>query len=258
MSDLMEIITLNEENIDTEHICCAISDKKCADGYLKKKEWLKQQIAKGYVFKKFDVRHKVFIEYCPAEIAWMPVTAPGYTVINCFWVAGQYSGKGYGKRLLEECKRDSADKNGIVVLTSRNKKPYISDKKFFIKQGFQVCDCAPPYFELMVYKNDGNAIDPVFNPSAKENTSSRKNGLAVYYSNLCPFTEYYTNTVLKGLADRAGIPLELIKIDNMEQAGSLPSAFSIYSVFYNGKFITHEILSEAKFNKVLAALRPEI
>ena len=255
MKDLIEIITLNEGNIDTEHICCAISDKKCLEGYLKKKEWLKQQIVKGYVFKKFNVKHKVFIEYCPSEIAWLPITAPNYMVINCFWVAGRYAGKGYGKKLLEECIKDSEDKNGIIVLTSNKKKPYISDKKFFLRQGFEVCDTAPPYFELLVYKNNRSAINPTFNQSAKENVSSNKNGLTVYYSNLCPFTEYYTNTVLKELANREEIALEIIKIDNITQVNSLPSAFSIYSVFYNGKFITHEILSETKFNKVMGAIK---
>lgn len=30
-------ITLTKENIDTEHICCPFSDKKCAEGYEIKK-----------------------------------------------------------------------------------------------------------------------------------------------------------------------------------------------------------------------------
>lgn len=251
MKDLIELITLNKENLDSENICCAISDKKCSEGTLKKKEWLKQQIEKGYVFKKFNVNHKVFIEYCPSEIAWLPVYAPNYTVINCFWVAGKYAGNGYGKRLLDECKRDSEHKDGIIVLTSNKKKPYISDKKFFIKQGFEVCDTAPPYFELLVYKNNCKAINPTFNQPAKDNVCENKIGLTVYYSNLCPFTEYYTNTVLKELANRAGISLAIIKIDSREKVCAIPSAFSIYSVFYEGKFITHEILNETKFNKVI-------
>lgn len=35
-------ITLTEENIDTEHICCAFSDKKCLEGYKLKRAWLKK------------------------------------------------------------------------------------------------------------------------------------------------------------------------------------------------------------------------
>lgn len=258
MSDSREIITLNLENIEVEHICCAISDKKSISGYLKKKEWMKKQIQKGYVFKKLNVNHKVFIEYCPSEVALIPITAPNYMIINCFWVAGKYAGKGYGKRLLEECIKDSANMDGIAVLTSNKKKPYMSDKNFFIKQGFEVCDTAPPYFELLVYKNNQNAVSPTFNKAAKENVCSNKNGLTVYYSNRCLFTEYYTNTVLKELSSKEGIELEIIRIDTKEQAKDLPSPFSIYSIFYNGNFITHEILNEAKFSKIVDNIKDRV
>ena len=44
------IITLNKSNIEQEHICCAISDKKCKDSYEQKKQWLKKEFDKGYVF----------------------------------------------------------------------------------------------------------------------------------------------------------------------------------------------------------------
>lgn len=39
----MEIRKLTDKNIENEHICCAISDKKCKDGYQKKKDWLKKE-----------------------------------------------------------------------------------------------------------------------------------------------------------------------------------------------------------------------
>jgi N-acetylglutamate synthase-like GNAT family acetyltransferase len=247
----MDIINLTTSNIDTEHICCAISDKKCQQGYLYKKEWLKERINQGYVFKKYDARHKVFIEYCSSEIAWLPITAPNYMVINCFWVAGKYAGNGYGKKLLEECIQDAKSKDGIVLLTSTKKLPYLSDKKFFLKQGFEVCDLAPPYFELLVYKNNPKAMSPTFNPPAKHNICTNLKGLTVYYSNQCPYTEYYTNTVLRELALKANIPLNVIKIRTRDEAIHTPSPFTIYSVFYNGKFITHDILNENKFNKLM-------
>lgn len=55
-------IDLNSENISSEHICCAISDKKCADSYQAKKDWLKQgfeeteRISSGFslLAMKFD------------------------------------------------------------------------------------------------------------------------------------------------------------------------------------------------------------
>jgi GNAT superfamily N-acetyltransferase len=247
----MDMINLTTSNIDTEHICCAISDKKCHQGYLYKKDWVRERINQGYVFKKYDVRHKVFIEYCPSEIAWLPITAPNYMVIHCFWVAGKYAGHGYGKRLLEECMQDAKSKDGIVLLTSTKKMPYLSDKKFFLKHGFEVCDSAPPYFELLVYKNNPNALSPTFNPPAKHNICPNQNGLTVYYSNQCPYTEYYTNTILREIATKANIPLNIIKITTRDEAIHSPSPFTIYSVFYHGKFITHDILNETKFNKLI-------
>ena len=78
-------ITLTKENIANEHICCAFSDKKCKDSYELKKEWLKKEFDNGYVFRRIDERAKVFIEYGPAEKAWVPVNAPNYLMINCFW-----------------------------------------------------------------------------------------------------------------------------------------------------------------------------
>ena len=85
-------ITLTKENIDTEHICCAFSDKKCLKGYEMKKAWLKKEFDNGYIFRRLDARAKVFIEYVPAEKAWIPVDASNYLMINCFWVSGQYKG----------------------------------------------------------------------------------------------------------------------------------------------------------------------
>jgi GNAT superfamily N-acetyltransferase len=31
----------------------------------------------------------------------MPVTAPGYLALGCFWVSGRYKGHGHGKALLQ-------------------------------------------------------------------------------------------------------------------------------------------------------------
>ena len=94
------LITLNAQNIDSKHICCAISYKKCTDSYQAKKGWLKKEFNNGYVFRRLDERAKVFIEYGTAEHAWIPITAPNYINVNCFWVSGKYKKNGYGKALL--------------------------------------------------------------------------------------------------------------------------------------------------------------
>jgi ribosomal protein S18 acetylase RimI-like enzyme len=97
---------------------------------------LVKQFKVGYTFKKLDVRGKVFIEYIPAEHAWTPIDAPGYILINCFWVSGQFKNKGYGKALYNECLNDSINKNGIVVITGSldfdTSEVYLSKKQPYI------------------------------------------------------------------------------------------------------------------------------
>lgn len=58
----MQIIDININNIDNEHICCSISEKKGENCVFSKKAWMKNNFDKGLVFKRFDVRGKAFIE----------------------------------------------------------------------------------------------------------------------------------------------------------------------------------------------------
>ena len=243
------IITLTADNINDEHICCAIADKKCTQGYQAKKDWLAGQFASGYVFKKLDVRGKVFIEYVPAEHAWLPVIAPNYMLINCFWVSGKYKGHGNGKRLFEECVADSKDKDGLIVITGKTKQPFMSDKRFFAKQGFELLDTAPPYFELWGKRLSKQSTPPQFKDCAKTGECSIKDGLAVYYTNACPFTEYYVEELIRVATER-GKKITAVKFTSKEQAQTHCVPYTNYTVFNNGKFVTQRILSEKEFDKV--------
>ena len=103
MSDLAAFVDLTPFNLAAEHICCAISGQQHLEGVERKKEFLARGFGRGVVFRKLDVRGKVFIEYAPAEAAWRPVVAPGYLVIHCLWVSGRYQRRGLGRELLGHC-----------------------------------------------------------------------------------------------------------------------------------------------------------
>lgn len=253
----MGFITLTKENIESEHICCAISDKKCKDGYQLKKQWLKDNIENGYKFTKLDERAKVFIEYCPSEIAYVPVDAPNYMVINCFWVSGRYAGKGYGKELLSKCIEEAKakGKDGIVTLCSDKKRPFMSDKKFFLKQGFLVVDKAKPYFELLCLKFNEEAMDPKILPKAKEATSYYDNGgFVAYYSDACPFMDYNVNIVQQEIAKDNNCIYEAVRLKTREEAINSPCCYTNYSLFYKGDFVTHEI-NPKKFKAIIENLQ---
>jgi thiol-disulfide isomerase/thioredoxin len=246
----MKIIDINKDNIHKEHICCSLSDKKEESGVQLKKEWLYCRFAEGLKFKRLNERGKVFIEYLPAENAWIPIDANGYMVINCHWVAGKFKGQGWGKKLLEECEKDAQGMNGIVVISSTKKKPYLSDRNFLLKNGFEVCDTAAPYFELLVKKFNNSSPLPIFCKNAKKLTVNTDLGLDIYYTAQCPFAINYTQEALL-LSKSSPIPIRIHPITSKEDAQNHTCPVTSYSVFFNGKFITHEILTQAKILKLL-------
>ena len=238
-----KFITLTKENIEKEHICCAFSDKKCQNSYGLKKEWLKKEFDNGYVFRRLDERAKVFIEYVPAEKAWIPVIAPNYLMLNCLWVSGQYKGKGYAKALLQSAIDDAKkqDRDGLVTVVGTTKLPFMSDTKWLLRQGFELVEKLGYGFSLLALKFNPQATNPKFSESVSSGECPDKNGLVVYYSNRCPFTEYHVKTELTKTAEKRNIPLKIIKLETMEQAQSSPTPATIFSLFYNGKFVTTDI-----------------
>lgn len=185
----MELISVTKDNLEQEHICCAISNNKDCQ-VLSKKNWLNEQFEDGLVFLKGNVRGKCFIEYMPAEKAWAPVEADGYMYINCLWVSGQFKGQGYSNLLLEECIRDSREKGrlGLVVLTSKKKMPYLSDPKFLGYKGFIRADSAEPYFELFYLPFEADAPKPQFKEQVRQ-PRTEENGFVLYYTRQCPFRQ---------------------------------------------------------------------
>lgn len=253
----MEIITLTKENLEREHICCAIANNKDCQ-VLSKKAWLADRLDEGLVFKKGNVRGKCFIEYIPAENAWVPVEAAGYMYIDCLWVSGKYKGQGYSNMLLDECIRDSMEKGrrGLVTLSSDKKRGFLADPGYLAYKGFRTADTAEPYFKLMYLPFDeGDGTDehiPRFRQQAKE-PRVENSGFTLYYTAQCPFTAKYV-PVLEQTAAEKGLPLKTIKLESREAARNAPTPFTTYSLFYNGAFLTNEILSVKKFEKIVSAL----
>lgn len=248
----MELIKLTHANIETEHVCCAIANDKDVQ-VMSKKSWLKERLEEGLVFLKCNVRGKCFIEYIPAEYAWVPVEAEGYMYINCLWVSGKFKGQGYSNLLLDECIRDSKEKGrkGLVTLSSKKKMGFLSDKLYLSYKGFKTVDTADPYFELMYLPFYENADKPCFKPHIKQSKRmDTEPGFTCYYTSQCPFTAKYV-PILEGLARDRNIDFQSFHIVTREQAQNALTPFTTFSLFYNGEFVTHEILSEKKFEKMI-------
>ncbi len=242
----MEYIRLTSENLEKEHICCAISNNKDIQ-VSSKKAWLAERMKEGLVFLKSVERGKCFIEYIPAENAWCPIQADGYLHINCFWVSGAFKGHGYANDLLFACIADAKaqGKYGITVISSLKKAAFLSDPKYLAYKGFRVADTAEPNFTLMYFPFADTAPVPQFKACARH-PEVGKQGFVIYYTHGCPFTAKYIPIVEQVAKDR-GIPLESIWIDSKERAQNAPMVWTNYAVFYNGSYISNEVLNEKKF-----------
>ena len=244
-----EYINLTIDNIDEEHICCAIGDPKHQEGVTQKKEWIKNKLKDGHVFRKLNARGKIFIEYEPLETAWVPISGNNYEYIYCLWVAGSFKAKGIGKELLEYAINDAKEngKSGICTLVSKKKKPFLGEKKFFEHFGFEAVDSIEDY-ELMALKFEESET-PKFNDIAR-NMKIDNQDFTIYYSNECPYVEYEVKE-LSDYAKEKNIKLNFIKIDSLEKAKNVPCIFNNWANFYKGEFISNTILNANALEKLL-------
>ena len=244
-----EYINLTNEYIEEEHISCATGDPKQQAVVDCKKEWIKSKLKDGHVFRKLNARGKIFIEYEPLDTSWVPVSGNNYEYIYCLWVAGSFKDKGIGKELLEYAIEDAKKqgRNGICTLTSKKKKPFLSEKKFFEHFGFKVVDTIGEY-ELLALPFKESEM-PKFNDSARK-MEIESQDFTIYYSNECPYVEYEVKE-LSEYAKEKGLKLNFVKIDSLEKAKNAPCIFNNWANFYKGKFISNTILNANALEKLL-------
>ncbi len=241
-------INIDAKNIEGTHLCCAIADKKHQAGVDIKREWLKERIKEGHVFRRLDERGKVFIEYAPVEKAWVPVEGEGFMYIYCLWVAGSFKGKGYGRELLEYCVEDAKARGmrGVCAIAGKKKTPFLTDGAFLKRHGFKPADEAGEY-QLVALTFDG--APPRFAEAVKKQ-SVDSDRLTIYFGMQCPYIPDCTAQIVD-YCEREGIPLDLIAVDTLEKAKSVPCVFNNWAVFYGGRFMTVHLLNEDYLKKVL-------
>lgn len=246
----MEYIAVTKENIDKEHICCAISNDKDVQ-VSSKKNWLKERFDEGLVFLKSTERGKCFIEYIPAEFAWNPIVAQGYMYIDCLWVSGSFKGHGYSTDLLNRCIDDSKKKGkiGLSILSASKKKPFLADPAFLKYKGFAVSDEADNGIQLWYLPFDKNAPLPKFKECAKHPAIDEK-GYVLYYTNQCPFNAKYV-PIIENIAKEKNVKFKTIHIISREQAQNVPTPITTYALFSDGKYLTNEQMNDKRFLKLL-------
>ena len=247
----MDYIQVTKENLDREHICCAISSSRDVQ-VSSKKAWLADRFDDGLVFLKSAERGKCFIEYIPAENAWIPLDAAGYMYIDCLWVSGSLKGHGYSSDLLSACIADSRakGKTGLCILSSGKKKPFLADPKYLAHKGFLVCDEADNGISLWYLPFSADAVKPAFRECARHPRCSEP-GYVLYYTSQCPFNAKYVPLLEQTAKDR-GIPFTAIHLESREAAQNAPTPVTTYALFRDGEYLTNEQMNEAKFLKLVS------
>ena len=226
---MADYLRLTSENLAQQHICCALSGKTDGQGVLAKKEWLRERFADGLVFLKLNARGKVFIEYLPAEHAAM----------------------------LAQCAADAkaAGMQGVAVLSAAKKRPFLSDGAYLKRKGFVVADTTETGYELLWLPLAECAQPPQFHPAAKRGETDLP-GLVLYYTAQCPHTAFYA-PLLGQLAAQQGVPVTVCKLQSAAEAQRAPAPFTTYSLFWQGRFLTNEILSPTKIEALLQTLKAQ-
>ena len=206
-----EFINLTAENIGEEHLCCIIRSKKPHPGVEAKRSWLSGQLKEGHVFRKLNEKGCCFIEYAHLEKAWVPITGDNFYYIYCLWVDGKLKGKGYGRELMEYCIADAREKGKSGICMLGAKK----QKNWLSNQAF-----AKKYgFEKVDVTDNGYIYDKIED--------------------------------IRQYCESDNIPVSLILVDSLQKAKELPCVFNNWGAFYQGQFITVNLLDVPSVQKIL-------
>lgn len=206
-----EFINLTAENIGEEHLCCIIRSKKPHPGVEAKRSWLSGQLKEGHVFRKLNEKGCCFIEYAHLEKAWVPITGDNFYYIYCLWVDGKLKGKGYGRELMEYCIADAREKGKSGICMLGAKK----QKNWLSNQAF-----AKKYgFETVDVTDNGYIYDKIED--------------------------------IRQYCESDNIPVSLILVDSLQKAKELPCVFNNWGAFYQGQFITVNLLDVPSVQKIL-------
>ena len=245
----MHIIDVTPENIDRETLFC-VKDTR-SPGFTCKKKWFTERYKEGLrlkILKNTTGKPIAFIEFLPAELAWRPVSAPGFMFIHCMFVyAKDDKQKGFGTALVKSCEQEaiSSNMNGLTVMTSNGS--WMTDKRLFEKNGFVQVD-QRGRFELMVKKFDQATPDPALIDWTKRQHEYL--GWHLVYADQCPWHEK-TVTSLQTTAKSKGIDLKIRKIISAKEAQNAPSGFGVFSLLHDGVLLEDHYISNTRFENIL-------
>lgn len=245
------------EIIDTDasticgHNFCGFKDT-ANEGYRSKVKWLKKRFTEGLKFKVLQVNgvDAGIIEYGPGDQTWRPIDAVDYLVIHCIMINKRnFKGRGYGRRLIEDCLNDAkrANKAGVAVVASRGS--WMAGPDLFQRCGFECVDTAPPSFQLLA-KRFRAAPSPKFKRGWDRTLGKHGSGLTIITSSQCPCLAKFTADILD-ICDAMHVKPKVVELRTGAQARKAPSPYGIFNIVYDGKLLAEHPISGARFRNIL-------
>ena len=150
---------------------------------------------------------------------------------------------------MEYCLADakSKGKSGVCMLGAEKQKAWLSDQAFAAKYGFETVDTTPDGYRLLARSFDGTK--PHFAENAKQ-LEIESSDLTIYYSPQCPYIHQSVELVHRTCGELE-VPYTLIPVDTLEKAKALPGVFNNWAVFYQGTFVTVNLLDAAALKRLL-------
>ena len=248
----METKVIDYLNFNKESVCCVLRDRNGEGRIEAKRKWLQGVFEDGLVLRKSAEPGKCFMEYVPAIDAWCPVEAEDYMFINCYRAEDKL--KDYAKSIWREAVSEARikHKKGFCVLLGKEDMPYLNHRSDFVDRGFILADTAEPYFELW-YKPFPEFKDDKTVPRFADDLQEREvpyDGFVIYYSNQCPHIIKAVQK-LEDIAKAESVKLRSITPQKAKDARLQPCVYNTFSLYYDGKFITHIPPTPSKFLKLI-------
>lgn len=257
--DDIKIIDLTPENIE-DYGVCGYKDVKKHVELRRKIRWFKEYYPKGLRIKALVSEtggYQGMLEYMPGEYAHRPVDADGYMFIQCIFVGfrKEFKGKGYASAMIDACMDDAkeARMNGVAVVTRKG--PFMANRDIFIKKGFVPVDREEPDFELLALKFDPSVEDPRFRPSIRVNRDRYPEGLTIFRSPQCPYSEKNVRAIIETAREQYGLSPRLIEMEDAESVQDSPCAFGTFCILYEGQVISNHPISNGRFENIMEKMK---
>lgn len=253
MAEETRMIEVTQSNV-YESPCCGIKNIE-HEGHKRKSSWLKKHLKNGLKIKILLTDKNIqlgYIEYIPGQYAWRGVEADDYMFIHCIWVFWKrFQKKGYGKSLIQECINDAKKKKMKGVAVVARNRPWLANSDFFLKNGFEVVDTAPPDYALLVKKFNKSTPNPKFKGNWEKKLKKYGKGLTLIRSDHCPHSIKFANEIAEMAKNTYNLDTRIVVLKTHREAQNAPTPYAVFAVIYNGQLLADHQISRSRFRNIM-------